>query len=69
MDSKVCAADVRTPQMSRWLAYTRSMTSRMLKSMQRTPFEGALTLNSVLARSAEKRDAPLRDSVEHLTKV
>jgi hypothetical protein len=69
MDSKACAADTPTPQMSRWLAYARSMASRMLRSTQRTPFDDGLKLNYILAPRAEKRDAALADSVERLTKV
>jgi len=66
MDSKVCAADAPAPRVSRWLAYARSTASRVFRS---TPIEEGLRLNSILAPRAEKRDAPVPGSVEHLTKV
>jgi hypothetical protein len=63
MDSKVFAADAPAPRRKRWLAYARSTASRVLKSLQPTPFDEAVRLNSLFARNPEKRDVRLQDSL------
>jgi hypothetical protein len=62
MDAKVFAADAPAPRAKRWLAYARSTASRLLKLVQRTPFE-ELRLNSLFAQGPEKRDVRLQDSL------
>jgi hypothetical protein len=69
MDSKVCAADGPAPRTNRWMAYMRSVASRVLKSTQRSPFDEVLKLNSLFTANSAKRDASLPDSVEHMTKA
>jgi DNA-directed RNA polymerase subunit RPC12/RpoP len=67
MDSKVPSPESLI-QESRWRTYVGSVTSWMVGS-SKTPFEEVLKLRSILVAAAAKSSAPLRESVEQLTKV
>jgi DNA-directed RNA polymerase subunit RPC12/RpoP len=72
MDAKASAAEASAPpNQNRWLAYLRSTGSRILRLVQRTPFEEGLRLNSILGSgsNSEKHQAALSKNVERLTKA
>ena len=74
MDSKVIPANAPLPRMTRWLTYARSKAGNVFKSNERSPFEEGLKLNFALPPSqatsrVEKRESPLTENMEHLTKV
>jgi DNA-directed RNA polymerase subunit RPC12/RpoP len=71
MDAKKNAVDAPPLRITRWLTSARLAASRVMVFSRQSPFqdEFKLKLNSFSAPIPDRRDGPLAESVEHLTRA